>query len=147
MVTRLLFFYAFLTLGCAARAKSPSDVSYTCEKDPGDIPGTITNWARSSAAASDSSGHLFRTEYGISGSTPAEWDRQIAIVRDNDACRRAAIAYADSGPIRPGIHRVALVAVGNRYVAIDLSAIRKAGEFLLEAVLDRQFRLIHMLAT
>ncbi len=108
---------------------------------------TIAEWARSSAAESDSSGQLFRTEYGITGTTRAEWDRQITIVHDKDACRQAGIAYAQSAPIQPGVHVVALVSVGNRYVTIDLRAVRKAGEFLLEAVLDRQFRFLIMLGT
>jgi hypothetical protein len=146
-MTRLILFVGFLTLGCAARAKDLAGASFVCETDPGDMPGTIAEWARSSAAESDSLGQRFRTEYGIAGATRAEWDRQIAIVHDNGACRQAAVAYAGAGPVRPGVHRVALVAVGNRYVAVDLGAIRKAGEFLLEAVLDRQFRLVHMLAT
>lgn len=107
----------------------------------------IAEWARSSAAEADSSGQLFRAEYGISGATRSAWDRQIAIVRDKATCRRAALAYAESLPLRPGVHEVALVSVGNRYVAVDLGAVRKAGEFMLEAVLDRQFRLLIMLAT
>jgi len=103
----------------------------------------IVDWARSLVTTTDSDRVQARKNYGFA---PMPADR-VRIVTDVQACARAGRAYlADDRPA-PGRHRVVLISVGDRYIALDLNQMGRAGEFMTEAVLDRQFRLLSWLMT
>ena len=46
-----------------------------------------------------------------------------------------------------GRYRVVLVAIGGRYVVINLNAVKRAGEFVSEAVLDRDCLVVEWIMT
>ena len=147
MMLRSATLWIAAALACANPRLPPPEtaVTFTCEA--GAFASNMLAWALRSAADTATTPRSFRAEYGFTGASTGDWERQIAIVRDPLLCERAARVYAGNTPLRPGEHRVAMIAVGQRYVAVDLSAIKMAGEFMLEAVLDRDFRLIHMFGT
>jgi hypothetical protein len=104
------------------------------------MAGAILQWA-SRQAADSVGGQGFRKAYGMSG--PAD----LHIVRDTLLCARAGRAYARGDSIASFHYHVAVVQVGQRYIAINVNQTRKAGEFLLEAVLDSGFRFIEWIGT
>jgi hypothetical protein len=104
---------------------------------------TIVDWAGSLVTATDSDGVQARHSYGFA---PMPADR-VRLVTDPEACARAGRAYLAEDRPAPGRHRVVLVSVGDRYIALDLNQIGRAGEFMTEAILDRRFRLLSWLMT
>jgi len=130
--------------GCGSlrvRASSVSDapgVRWSCAaKDNAaeNMASVIADWANRQAR-DPTDAAVFRAAYQLAHAS------DIAIVRDASLCARAGRAYAHGDSIPPFLYHVALVRVGKRYIAININNVRKAGEFLLEAVLDSEFRFI-----
>lgn len=92
-------------------------------------------------AADTVGGAAFRAEYGMR--TP----RDISIITDPSLCALAGRAYVEGKSLPPARYQVALVRVGRRYVAINMNAIQLAGEFMVEAELDMNFRIIGWIGT
>jgi len=118
-------------------------IEWLCSREEGagaSLAGAILDWARREASDS-ATGARFRAEYGIADRS------EISIVRDPSLCAQAGRAYVrDDSPLAPR-NEVALVRVGQRYITINLNAIRLAGEFMLEAVLDSKFHFIEWIGT
>jgi hypothetical protein len=107
------------------------------------MAGNIVDWARSLVTSIDSDQVKARHSYGFSA-MPAD---SVRVVTDSVACARAGRAYLAGERPLPGRHRVVLVSVGDRYIALDLNQMGRAGEFMTEAILDRRFRLLSWLMT
>jgi len=97
--------------------------------------------ARRSDVFDTAIGPAFRAAYAVRS------PRDITIISDPSLCALAGRAYIRGDPLPPGHYQVALVRVGRRYVAVNMNTIRYAGEFLLEAVLDSDFRFIEWMGT
>jgi hypothetical protein len=107
----------------------------------------LVAWALRSASTTGQGWREFRQEYNLPMEPTADLQSLVSIVRDPEICARAGRAYADDRFEVPYVYRVVVVAIGNRYVAINLNAVRRAGEFMLEAVMDQQFRVISWIGT
>jgi hypothetical protein len=101
---------------------------------------TIFDWANRQARDS-TKGPAFRSTYQLAN--PSD----IAVVRDTVLCGRAGRAYARGDSIPAFHYHVALVRVGQRYITINVNKMQKAGEFLLEAVLDSGFHFVEWIGT
>lgn len=130
-------------LGRGPRAE-PNGVRWACAA-PGnpaeDMAITIANWAQRERQ-DNTRGAAFRAAYGLAGQAS-----EIATVRDPTLCARAGRAYAQHDSLRPFLYHVALVRIGRRYVALNMNAMHRAGEFMLEAILDDQFRFLGWVGT
>lgn len=121
----------------------PSGVRWSCSDGLGASEGmarTIADWAR--AQARDTlEGTAFRVGHGMSD------ERDVSIIHDPALCARAGRAYAHGDSVLPLHYHVALVRVGRRYITINLEHVRHAGELVLEAVLEDDFRFVEWLGT
>jgi hypothetical protein len=102
---------------------------------------TIADWARREQRDSVR-GAAFRADYRLTGQ-----DSDIAIVRNGALCARAGRSYAQRDSLPAFLYHVALVRIGRRYVALNMNAMHRAGEFMLEAILDDQFRFVGWVGT
>jgi len=135
--------------GCILRSQrteidEPNGVRWACAEPGNPAEGmaiTIADWARREQRDS-ARGTAFRTAYGLTGH-PSE----IAIVRDPTLCARAGRAYARRDSVPPFLYHVALVRVGRRYIALNMNSMQRAGEFMLEAILDDRFRFLGWVGT
>ena len=107
------------------------------------MAGTMLQWARSIVDTSNLDAARARRALGVS-SMPAD---SVRLIEDSGACARAGRAYLAGDRPAPGPHRVVLVKVGERYLAVDMSQVHQSGEFMNEALLDRAFRLLSFLMT
>jgi len=134
----------FLSSACTSSfRRAERQVHWECAGELEGMAGNIVDWARSLVTATDSDQVQARHSYGFSA-IPAD---SVRVVTDPVACARAGHAYlAGERPV-PGRHRVVLVSIGDRYIALDLNQVGRAGEFMTEAILDRSFRLLSWLMT
>ena len=118
-------------------------VAWSCSDGLGaaeSLAGSIASWARTQARDT-LDGTVFRVSHGMSG------ERDVEIIHDPALCARAGRAYAHGDSIRPFHYHIALVRVGRRYVTINPNDVHRAGEFMLEAVLEEDFRFVEWLGT
>ena len=150
MLSRLARYSSIAALSaCSSLGRRPKiitdaqGVQWSCAANGNaaeNMAAVIADWATTQARDS-SSATAFRAAYRLS--SPSD----IAIIRDPALCARAGRAYAHGDSILPSHYHVAVVRVGQRYIAINVNNIRKAGEFLLEAVLDSDFRFVEWIGT
>jgi len=134
----------FVSSACTSLSRrGERQVHWECADESDGMAGNIIDWARSLVTATDSDQVQARHNYNFSA-MPANG---VRVVTDVVACARAGRAYLAGDRPVPGRHRVVLVCVGNRYIALDLNQIGRAGEFTTEAILDRNFRLLSWLMT
>lgn len=109
---------AFLSSACASLFRhSERQVRWECAPELDGMAGNIVEWARSLVTATDSDQVQARHSYGFSA-VPAD---SVRVVTDSVACGRAGRAYLAGDRPLPGRHRVVLVSVGDRYIALDLN--------------------------
>ena len=66
----------------------------------------------------------------------------VRIVDNQADCAKAGRAYLEGDRPTAGTHRVAVVSIGEHYIAMDLAQISRSGEFRNSALLDRRFRTV-----
>lgn len=134
---------AFSASNLLAQASDAPGVQWSCAAagNPAESMAlTISDWAARQARDPEK-GRAFRVAYQLA--KPSD----IGIVRDTALCARAGRAYARGASIPAFHYHVALVRVGQRYIAINVNKIQKAGEFLLEAVLDSDLHFLEWIGT
>jgi hypothetical protein len=102
------------------------------------MAGTIRNWARGVINGMDEPSAMARRTFHLTG-VPAD---SVRIVDNQPDCARAGRAYVEGDRPTHGTHRVALVSVGEHYIAVDETQIARSGEFRNSVLLDRRFRTV-----
>jgi hypothetical protein len=127
-------------VGCRSwpRSAVDSQVVWECAADPSGMAGTIRDWARRVIKGTDEASAMARRTAHL---TEVSAD-SVRIVDNQADCAKAGRAYLERDRPTPGTHPVALVSVGEHYIAIDLAQVSRSGEFRNSALLDRRFRTV-----
>ena len=118
-------------------------VEWQCDPDANGLAAAIRDWARGIVSGTTKEAARSRQSYGFSDALADS----VRVVTTQADCARAGRAYLEGARPRQGRHRVALVRVGDRYIAADLDQLGRAGEFMTEAILDRRFKLLSWIMT
>ncbi|HEV8236058.1 MAG TPA: hypothetical protein VGP84_15710 [Gemmatimonadaceae bacterium] len=118
-------------------------VEWQCDPDANGMAATILDWARGIVSGTTKEAAELKQSYGFSDVLVDS----VRVVTTQADCARAGRAYLEGERPRQGRHRVALVRVGDRYIAVDLDQLGRAGEFMTEAILDRRFKVLSWIMT
>ncbi|MDB4906185.1 MAG: hypothetical protein JWO05_969 [Gemmatimonadetes bacterium] len=119
----------------ASTLPADTEAPWNCAPSRGDIAARLITWTRQIVSDTGAAAAERRTTYQL----PQIPRSEVRPVAERETCARAGLAYGTIA--KPGVpNSVVVILAGDRYLAINLSAIMTSGEYLTAVILDRNFK-------